>query len=347
MARFMPRLVISTIAALFAFTWLFVPAAEPDDRPFEGKTIRLVVGYAPGGGFDTFARIVARHLPRYIPGEPGIIVQNMPGAGSLVAANWAYARQPGDGRTIVTFHSSLIIQALIDPAAKFDPLKYIWLGDPSIGSLPQVLWVRSDLPIRSLDDLKRTKEPVALGVTGVGTGAAVVGEFLRSIGLPVKNVAGYAGSAPTMAALEKKEIDGRILPQDTMQTVYKRFIDGNMVRPVLAFGSDPRVEPLRGVATMEDLKMTPEQRQFAEFLMDTLAFLRLFAIPPGTPGDRVEILRGAFMSALKDPKLIKEAERQGVTVSPVSAAVVEHVVRKLAQTPREVLDRYRDLLAKR
>ena len=137
-----------------------------------------MVGAIPGGGFDAFARLLARHLPRYIPGRPKIIVQNMPGAGSLIAANRIYAKQPGDGLTIVTFASGIVVQALMgDPAAKFDPLKYLWLGDPALAALPRVLWIRGDLPIRSLDDLRKRKEPLAVGATGVGTSIAITGEF--------------------------------------------------------------------------------------------------------------------------------------------------------------------------
>ncbi len=333
------------IALLWAGMWT-VPEAQGETAPFfKGKLIRFVVGYAPGGGFDTFARLLARHLRHYVPGNPRIIVQNMPGAGSLVAANRVYEMQPGDGLTIVTFHFGMVTQALIgSETVKFNPLKYTWLGDPAIGGLPQVLWVRSELPIRSLEDLKARKEPLSVGATGVGTGAAVAAEFLRQVGLPIKVVYGYRGSAATMAAMERKETDGRVLTQSTMQTIYRRFIDEGVVRPILYLGSDPRVEPIPGVATLKDLKLTPDQRKLADFLMTTWRLLRLYALPPGTPPERVQVLRQAFVKTLKSPKLLKDAEKQGVVLSPIYGEEVGRIVEGLFQTPSEILEKYKKLI---
>jgi tripartite-type tricarboxylate transporter receptor subunit TctC len=323
-----------------------VPEAQGETDPFfKGKIIRLVVGYSPGGGFDTFARLLARHLRRYVPGEPRIIVQNMPGAGSLVAANRVYEMQPGDGLTIVTLHFGMITQAVIKSATvKFDPLKYIWLGDPAIGGLPQVLWVRSELPIHSLEDLKARKEPLSVGATGIGTSAGVAGEFLRHVGLPIKVVYGYRGSAGTMAALERKETDGRVLTQSTMETIYRRFIDEGLVRPILYIGSDPRVKPIPGVATLKDLKLTPDQRKLADFLMGSWRLLRLYALPPGTPPERVSVLRQAFVKTLKSPKLLNDAERQGVVISPIYGEEVGRIVEELFQTPPGILEQYKKLI---
>ena len=342
------RILIGSIATLFAVAWIVVaqPSASASSF-FEGKSIRLVVGYSPGGGFDTFARLVARHLPRHIPGHPSIIVQNMPGAGSLMAANWVYEKRPGDGLMMVNFHFNIVTQSFVDQAVKFDPSQYIWLGEPSMGGLPQTLWVRSDLPIKSLDDLKKSKEPLTFGSTGVGTSPALVSEFLKGLGLPVQTIHGYKGSSDIMAALERKELHGRITSQDTMMTVFKRFVEGNQVRPILSMGSDPRIKPLPGVATLEDLQMTPKQRRLADFLVDSFAVLRIYALPPGTPADRAEILRGAFANALKDPRLISEAERQGVNISPLGGEQVGEIVRKMAQTPAEILEQYKSLIGKK
>jgi len=342
------RILIGSIATLVTVAWIVVwqPPAGASSF-FEGKSIRLVVGYSPGGGFDTFARLVARHLPRHIPGHPSIIVQTMPGAGSVMAANWVYEKRPGDGLMMVNFHFNIVTQSFVDPAVKFDPLQYIWLGEPSMGGLPQTVWVRGDLPIKSLDDLKKSKEPITFGSTGAGTGPSLVSEFLKMLGLPVRTIHGYKGSSDVMAAMERKEVHGRITSQDTMMTVYKRYVEGNQVRPILSMGSDPRIEPLPGLATLEDLQMTPAQRRLADFLIDSFALLRVYALPPGTPADRVEILRRAFTNALKDPKLVNEAERQGVTVSPLGGERVQEIIRKMAKTPPEVLAQYKKLIGKK
>ena len=340
--RLYSPVVYCTLTALFLFMFLLSSASQGSAAPFyKGKMIRLVVGFPPGGGFDTFARLLARHMPRYLPGEPRMIVQNMPGAGSLVATNRVY-NMPGNGLTIVTFQFSMVVQALVGtPGVKFDPRKYIWLGHPSLGALPEVLWIRSELPIRSLEDLRRRKEPLNIGASSRGTSGSLAGELLRAVGLPVKNIYGYKGSAPTMAALERKEIDARVLPQDTMQGTYRRYIDENIVRPIFALGKEPRLKPIPGIATLEDLTLTEELRKLAEFITSTWTLLRPFAVPPGTPPEQVSLLREAFMKAMKSPQLVKDAKRQGVIIVPTSGEEVEAIVARLYQTPPAILEKYK------
>jgi tripartite-type tricarboxylate transporter receptor subunit TctC len=324
--------------------WQSATARASEEAFYRGKTVRIVVGYSPGGGFDTFARLVARYLGRHIPGEPTVIVQNMPGAGSLVAANWVYGQQP-DGRTIVTFHFGLVTQALVgDPLVKFDPARFVWLGDPSIGGLPQVLWIRNDLPIRSVDDLRKREKPLALGVTGRAEGPAIAGEFLRYLGFPITNISGYKGSNDIMVALERNEVDGRIIGQSTMQMIYARYIQEGLVRPLLSLGKEPRLAPLSGVATLEDLNLNTGQRNLAEFLSRTWVALRPFALPPGVPAARVAALRNAFSQVLKDPQLIKEAERQGTEISPLSGEDLSQIVKELAAAPRDVVETYKTFI---
>lgn len=337
--------VRNALLVFLAFAFLPWPwARASEENFFRGKTVRIVVGYSPGGGFDTFARLLARYLGRHIPGEPSVIVQNMPGAGSLVAANWVYG-QPPDGRTIVTFHFGLITQALVgDPLVKFDPARFVWLGDPSIGGLPQVLWVRNDLPVRSVGDLRKREKPLALGVTGRAEGPAVAGELLRYLGFPVTNISGYKGSSDIMVALERNEVDGRIIGQSTMQMIYARYIQAGLVRPLLSMGKEPRLKPLAGVATLDDLKLNSSQRHLADFLSRTWVALRPFALPPGVSEGRVAALRRAFAQALKDPQLMKDAERQGSEISPLSGEDLSQIVKELAVAPRDVVEIYKSFI---
>jgi len=334
---------VSLLAAIFLA--LSQTGQASAQKPFyKGKMVRIVVGYAPGGGFDTFSRLLARHLKRHIPGNPSIIVQNMPGAGSLVAANRVYAMQPSDGLTIVNFHYNVAMQFFVgDPAVKFDPMKYHWLGEPSIGALPRVLFVRTDLGISTLEDLMKRKEPLALGETARGTGAAVGGQFLNSVGIPVRNVLGYRGSSGVFAALERKEVDGRLTSQANVQSTYKRFLDEGIIRPILSLGKDPRVKPFPGVATLDDLKLDPGQRKLADFLITTWSHLRIYGVPPGVPPERLEVLREAFRKTVQSPGFIKDAERQGVIVSPSSWERIEADMKQLSQTSPEILKRYKKL----
>lgn len=319
-----------------------VPAAEPS---FKGKTVRIIVGYSPGGGFDTFARLLARHLSKHLPGNPAVLVINMPGAGSLVAANRVY-EMPGDGLTIVAFHFSMVTQALTgDPNVQFDPLKYKWLGDPTVGALPQVLWVRQDLPIKTVSDLKNAPKPLSLGVTGLGAGPGLAGTFMeRYLGFNVKNVYGYKGSSNVMVALERNEVDGRVLSQSTMQTIYRRYLDADLVRPVFAMGDEPRLKPIPGVTTLKDLKVSEKTRELADFLIETWKLLRVFAVPPSTPDTMVDVLRKGFNETMKDPGLLADANKQKVIVSPLNGEEVTSSIRKLAAASPELIEEYKALL---
>ena len=342
------KLQYTLIALSALIIWMGVrnSAQAASESFYEGKTIRLIVGYSPGGGFDTFARLMARYLKRHIPGSPTVLVLNMPGAGSLVAANRVYAMQPGNGLTIVTFHFSLVTQALTgDPNIKFDASKYIWLGEPTVGGLPQVFWVRTDLGLESLEDVRKSPKTLALGATASTVAPEVMGEFMRQyMKLPVKNVLGYRGSSNIMVALERKELDGRVISLATMTTVYRRLLTEKVVRPIFAMGDEPRIAPLPNVPTLKDIKLGEKGREVADFLVSIWKLLRVYAVPPGTPPERVKILRQAFAETLKDPDLLKDAERQKVTISPLSAEYVTDTVQKLTKTPPSIIEEYKRLV---
>jgi len=337
------KMVSSALALVFWAVALVQPALS-EESFFKGKMIRIVVGFSPGGGFDTFARVLARHLPRYLPGSPSMIVQNMPGAGSMTAANRVYAMQPADGLTIVAFIYGTTFQYFLgDPKVKFNPTKYHWLGEPTVGSVPTTLFIRTDLPIRNLQDLKNSKKPIFLGASARTNLASLGAYYLKSLGLPIKPVLGYRGSALVFAAIERKELDGYFTSQETAQTRYRRFLDDDILRPILAFGSDPRVKPFPGIATDNDLNFDPKQRQFADFMIKTWRHSRLFAIPPGVPPERLAIIRKAFDDMLKDPKVIQEGDRLGVRISPSSWQKIEQDIKELSEAPPWIIEKYKEL----
>jgi tripartite-type tricarboxylate transporter receptor subunit TctC len=313
---------------------------------FKGKTIRIVVGNPPGGGFDTFARLVARHIAQHIPGRPSIVVQNMPGAGGLVAANQVYSIQPGEGLTIVTFNAGILTRAVVgDPRIKFDPSNYAWLGDPTFAvNIPRVLWIRSELPYRSVADLRGLKQPISLGATVKGTGTGVAAEFLRYLDYPINIVYGYGGSARIMAAIERKELDGMFLTQVTMQSNFGRFIDEGIVRPIFAMGQSSIIPPLPGVSTLDALKLSGSQKALAEFIVDNWALLRLYALPPGVPSEREALLEKAFLATLKSQQFADDAKRLEKILNPISGKRITGITRKLKQTPAPVLAKYKELV---
>ena len=339
------KILLSMIVGLTSLL-LVANGAWAADAPFyKGKTIRIVVGYSPGGGFDTFSRLLGRYLSAHVPGNPSVIVVNMPGAGSIAAANRVYAMQPGNGLTIVAFNAGSLVEAVTgNPNIKFDPRKYNWLGDPAIGSLPEVLWVRSDLPIKTLEDFKNTKTPLAAGSTGIGSASTAATLFLRHLGYPIKPIFGYRGTANVMAAMERKELDARVMSQQTMQGNYRRYIESGLVRPVLSMGEEPRLKPIPGIATLEDLNLNAEQQRIADFLIGTWKLLRLFALPPGTPADRVATLRKAFVDTLNSPDLLEHAKRQKLVISPASPESVEKTIADLYKAPAELLAKYKEIV---
>src|SRR5436305_13818748 len=201
-------------------------AAQPN---FSGKTVTLIVGYKPGGGYDATARMLARHLPQHIPGKPTVIVQNMPGGNSIIAANHIYNVAKPDGLTIGTFNRNLPIAQLTRVAGvKFDITKFAWIG--SAANEATILAIRSDLPYKTFDELRKAKEPVVIGSTGPGANTYDFPLLLKDLlGLKLKIVSGYSSSADIMLAVERKEVDGRARSYTSLKTC----IDRKLVRPIV------------------------------------------------------------------------------------------------------------------
>lgn len=297
---------------------------------YEGKTITIIVGYKPGGGYDRYARLIGKYLPRYIPGNPGAIVQNMPGASSVIAANHLYSIAKPDGLTIGTFNNATVIAQLIKvEGVRFDLTKFAWLG--SAASDAVILAVRSDLPYRTADDLRKAKQFV-IGTTGPGSSThdfpALLGEFA---GFDFKLVPGYSSSADVMLALERKEVDGRAGSYDSI----KPFIDRGLVRPLIRNRtSAPGIEKL---PVDEDLASTRQGRLIMAVNAVPTQIYRPFVAPPGTAKDALATLRDAFAKALKDKDLRAEAEKGKMTIDYVAPEDALKVVSEVLSQPPDVV----------
>ncbi|HEY7240118.1 MAG TPA: tripartite tricarboxylate transporter substrate-binding protein [Burkholderiales bacterium] len=307
-------------------------SAQP--APYAGKTVTIIVGYKAGGGYDATARLLARHLPKHIPGKPTVIVQNMPGANSMIAANHVYNVARPDGLTIGTFNRNLPVAQLTKvDGVKYDMTKFAWIG--SAASECTILAVRTDLPYKSVEDLKKAKEPLVIGATGPGANTYDFPLLLKEfLGFNLKIVTGYQSSADIMLAIERKEADGRA----GSYTSIKPFIDRKLVRPLLrARADEPGVEQL---PIDEDLASSPRAKAIMALRSAPEIVGRPYVMHPNTPPELVNIMRKAFAETIADKDLIAEATKASMDLNYVGADVAMKVMKQMLSQPKDVVDEF-------
>src|ERR1041385_3250691 len=254
---------------------LAAPLAQA--QSYAGKTVTIIVGFKPGGGYDAVARVLARHLPQHLPGKPTVIVQNMPGGNSIIAANHIYNVAKPDGLTIGTFNRNLPIAQLTRVAGvKFDITKFAWIG--SAANETTILAIRDDLPYKTFADLRKAKEPVVIGSTGPGANTHDFPLLLKDLlGVNLKIVSGYSSSADIMLAVERKEVDGRA----GSLTSLRPFIDRNLVRPVIrARSTEAGLEKL---PVDESFAPNPKATAIMALPSSPEQVARPYVLPPKTP----------------------------------------------------------------
>ncbi|MBI4522868.1 MAG: hypothetical protein HY695_03530 [Deltaproteobacteria bacterium] len=296
---------------------------------YEGKTLTIVVGYKPGGGYDRYARLMAKFLPKHLPGSPTVIVQNMPGANSIIGANHIYSVAKPDGLTIGTFNNALTTAQLTKvEGVKFDLTKFAWIG--SVASDAVILAIRSDLPYKTVDDMRKAKE-IVIGTTGPGSSTHDFPSILREFtGLNLKLVSGYSSSADVMLAIERKEVDGRAGSLDSIRP----FIDRGLVRPMIRSRiSDPTIEKL---PVDEELTKDPKGKAIMAVNAAPTRIYRPYVAPPGTPAEVMKILRNAFASATKDKEFLAEAKKSKMSIDFTPAEEALKVVREVLNQPPEL-----------
>jgi hypothetical protein len=337
------RHLAAAAVALLAVAPTARPASAQDMSAqafYAGKTIKLIVGLPPGGGADAYARLVQRHLGRHIPGTPAILIQNMPGAGSLRSV-MALNASPEDGTVMAHFSSGLLTEAITAPErVRVDFRNFAWLGN--VSEDVRVCYLRSASGVRNWQDMLARKE-VVFGATAQGNAGNVDTELLRNLfGVKVKQVSGYAGSAEKRLAVEKGEIDGDCggwtsVPDDWLRD---RKINV-MIRlsPTLVDGMDRNV-PFGG-----DLVRDAAERRIYDFLTAPERLGRLFMVSGAAPADRVAALRAAFDAMVLDPAFLAEAAQLRLLVTPMPAAEVMQRVGALYATPADVLARAKSVAA--
>jgi len=335
------------ICAVYLSGW---PARAAAQEPFyKGKTIRIIVGFTPGGFYDRWARLYARYMPKYIPGSPEIVVQNMPGAGSLVAANHVYNVAKPDGLTLVMTHYNFYMDQLVErKEVQFDARKFGWIGSPVSETI--VMYMRADAPYKTVHDLVKAKEPAKCGSSGTASGDYILSKLLEeSIGAKIQTVLGYPGGSEIDLAVEKGEVVCRAhnisahFGREPFDSWHKKNFDRHIVQT-----GNKRDSRMKDVPTLNELfeqYKTPDvTRGVAQVLLAGGDFGRPMMVTPGTPPERIKILRTAYDRALKDPELLREAEKGKMDVDPTSGDELEALVKKVMDQPKEVLARVRKML---
>lgn len=319
------------------------PSASGDDF-YAGKTVRIVVGFTPGGGFDTYARALARHLPQHIPGRPAVVVENMPGAAGLIAANYAYRVARPDGLTIVNFHGNQILgQVLQREGVEFDARHFVWLGAPSGETVVCVVARRTG--IASAKDWMLAGAPVKVGATSPGAATYDTPHVLQAaLSLPMHLVRGYRGTAEIRLAVQSGEVGGFCAQWESVRSVWRDEIDAGEAAVVLQLGPR-RLPDLPQVPLALELAHSEEARQLIRagiMLPGTIA--RAWAMPPATPAALVRTLRLAYLETLKSPGVLADTARSKLEVDPIPAEHVERVVAELLSLQGTTVGRLRELL---
>jgi len=311
---------------------------------YEGKTVRIIVGLAPGGGFDTYARVIARHIGRHVPGNPTFVVENMTGAGSLIAANHVFKVAKPDGLTVGKFNGALMLgQVLGQPGIEFDARKFEFIGAAVKEDVACAMTKASG--ITSLEKWAASPVPVKLGGTAPGASPDNTARILKAaLGLPIQLVAGYKGTAEIRLAADGGEVAGGCWSWESMRATWRSGLDAGEVVPVLQATGRPFPD-LPNVPLAINLAKSDDARRLIQIgIQNSGAFARPFLLPPGTPKERVQILRKGFQDALKDPAFLAEAQKAKLTLDPLTGDELERLVAEIFTLDPALVAKLKDIL---
>jgi tripartite-type tricarboxylate transporter receptor subunit TctC len=319
----------------------FGPTDALADDFYQGKTLTVIIGFAPGGGVDTAGRLLARQIVRFIPGHPSLIVKNMEGAAGVVAANHLAQRIEPDGLTLAVPGRSWFVEGLVKaPNVAFDPVKFGYIGSGGVEN--EVLRVRSDTGIKSFDDLKSTRTKIVFGSLGSGTATAMVPHMLAATGLPIQVVLGYGSTTRVLLALEQGEVNAVILPEESF-AFKQNLIQDKILVPLLQ--TRPAIE---GVPLVRDV-LPPDRAPLLSLVNAPDSFGLMLVGPPGMPPERLEVLRKAFVAMTADKEYQAEAAKINLPVeAPLNGTQLTTMIHDLSQdTTADVISAFERLKAQR
>jgi len=334
----------------FVLIWLFfTPAAWAQTPFYQGKTITVIAGVSAGSAYDLYARLMAQFMGKHIAGSPSFIVQNMTGAGSIIGANYVYNISKPDGLTIGAIQPSIYFNQLMkQKEVKYDWAKFGWIG--SSDKSDYLLYMRADLPYKSLADVRKAKEPPKCGSTGAGTSGSYMPKLLEeTLGTKFTIVAGYQGGGEIDLAVERGELHCRAF---TVQAYHSRepyftWRKKGFARILMQTGQmrDARLTDVPTLDELMDEFKTPQTEQkLVPLVMAATDFGRPIVAPPGTPADRLKILREAFLKTMNDPELLAEAKRKNFDITPSSGEELERLAKLVMNQPQEVVSRVKILM---
>jgi len=332
------------ILAIAGLALSFMVAHATTHEFYKGKVIRIVVGFAAGGGFDTYARTIGRHMGRHIPGNPTIIVENMPGAGSLIAANHVYKVAKPDGLTMANFIGGLVmLQVLGKPGVEFDARKFEYVGAPVKDNVACVFTRASG--ITSMEKWFAARAPVKIGAVAPGSTTDDVPKILAAaIGVRLQVVTGYKGTATIRLAAEGGEVAGGCWGWESIRSTWRKGIETDEVAVVLQTAPRPASD-LPNVPLAMSFAKTDEARRLIKVgIQDAGAIARPFVVTPGTPRARVQLLRKALIDTLKDPEFLVEAQKIKLDIDPMSGEELERIVHGLFKLDPAFIARLREIL---
>jgi tripartite-type tricarboxylate transporter receptor subunit TctC len=310
---------------------------------FKDKTLTFIVGYSPGGTYDQYTRLIARHINKYISGNPTRIVENMPGAGGIIAANHLYNRVKPDGLTIAAWASPLILQQVMgNEAIKFDARKVGWVGVP--GPYDTACHFNSESGIKTIDDWFAAKRPVKIGSIGPGTSLSDVPKLLKAaLNLPIEMVEGYKGGAEARLAVESGEVDGLCASWQATKVTWRSQMEAGKIHVVLqaTLKSHP---DLKKVPLAISYAKTEEAKTLLRVADNVHAYQFPYSVAPGTPPDRLQVLQQAFVKTLRDRELLAEAKKADLEVAPVDGPTTAKTFASLYELNPALIAKLKEIL---
>jgi tripartite-type tricarboxylate transporter receptor subunit TctC len=351
----MPHRILRILAVTLGFFLAgeALPGSAPanaQSQPFyQGKTIRIVVGFTPGGFYDRWARLLARYMPKNIPGNPEMIIQNMPGASSVIAANYVYNVTKGDGLTLLVPINSLYLDQIVGrKEVQFDVRKFEWIGTQE--KAPVMLYFRADSPYKSVADIIKASEPPKCGATGTASTGYLLAKLMEeNLKAKLNTVTGYQGGSEVDIAVERGEIvcRGMDIPphfgREPFDTWHKNGFDRHILQGGLK--RDPRLPDTPTLFELMDQYKTPDAgRQLTRVVLASGDLGRPMVAGPGTPADRVKTLREAYAKAMRDPGLIEEAKKGNMDMEHTPGETLQALLKEIMDQPQDVVDRVKRIL---